>query len=87
MENNGLKIIGSLLLGTAVGAVVGLLTAPESGKKTRKKLDGETQKFLSNINQAVGDSLQTLKSSYQDVVSEVASNAKKHISQGEKKVP
>ncbi|WP_313566481.1 YtxH domain-containing protein [Empedobacter sp.] len=36
--NNATKLLAGLAIGTAIGAVVGLLYAPESGKDTRKKL-------------------------------------------------
>lgn len=36
--NTGQKILLSFLAGVGVGAVAGLLIAPDSGKETRKKL-------------------------------------------------
>jgi gas vesicle protein len=37
-QNNNNKFIGGILIGTAIGAVVGLLTAPRKGRDTRKIL-------------------------------------------------
>ncbi len=37
-DNNNNKFIGAMLIGTAIGAVVGLLTAPRKGRDTRKIL-------------------------------------------------
>ena len=39
--NNATKLLAGLAIGTAVGAVVGLLYAPASGEETRKKLRKE----------------------------------------------
>ena len=40
-DNNNSKFIGGILIGTAIGVVVGLLTAPRKGRDTRK-LVGKT---------------------------------------------
>jgi gas vesicle protein len=37
-DNNNNKFIGGILVGTAIGVVVGLLTAPRKGRDTRKIL-------------------------------------------------
>ncbi len=47
--NTGQKILLSFLAGISVGAVAGLLIAPDSGKETRKKLAKKAGDIKSSI--------------------------------------
>lgn len=44
MNNNG-KILVALAAGIAVGAVVGILFAPDKGSETRRKINEQGKKF------------------------------------------
>lgn len=62
--NNSVKNIFYLAGGIAAGYVVGILTAPKSGKKTRED---------------IGDEINNLKSKVQDISSEVASKISSEV--------
>ncbi len=42
--STALKVAGGILAGAAAGAIAGVLLAPDSGKKTRKKIAVKTKK-------------------------------------------
>lgn len=49
MANTGSTLL-ALITGAAIGAGVGLLYAPESGEKTRKKIKDESKKAQDRLN-------------------------------------
>jgi gas vesicle protein len=48
MNSNG-KVLAALVLGAAVGAVLGILFAPDKGSETRKKINEEGKKMSDTI--------------------------------------
>ena len=53
MKNS--KVLASLLIGAAAGAVLGLLLAPEKGSETRKKISKKTNEFGENVKNKFGE--------------------------------
>ena len=76
MSDNS-KIIVALLAGVAVGAALGLLFAPESGKETRDRL-GKTLKDLGDTIKDLSDEgLDNLSDAVEQVSDNVKSKVKK----------
>ena len=46
-DNNGPNFFTGLLLGSIIGAVLGLLFAPQPGEQTREQLRGKVDEFVS----------------------------------------
>jgi gas vesicle protein len=49
------KFLNGLLMGVAVGALVGVLFAPDKGSKTRKKLRRQSDDLKEKLNSMVDD--------------------------------
>jgi gas vesicle protein len=47
--NNSNKILTSLGAGVLVGAVLGILFAPDKGTETRKKISGQGKKIVDDV--------------------------------------
>lgn len=61
-SNNSAKLIGALIAGAAIGALLGVLFAPDKGSETRKKVKDHAgdlaDKFKDILNTATGDAAQ-----------------------------
>ena len=49
------KFVSGLLMGVAVGALAGILFAPDKGSKTRKKLRRQSDELKEKLNNMVDD--------------------------------
>ena len=63
-ESSALSFVAGMLLGAAVGASLALLTAPQSGRKTRKRLI----RGLSTARDAAGDQWEDMADEVHGVV-------------------
>ena len=80
-----MKALPGILVGLAVGAVVGLLLAPESGKKTRRRISSESDSFFKDLQDQLQSGLENIKNQYNDYVDSASSKAHDVIGQAKRK--
>lgn len=80
-----MKSLPGILVGLAVGAVVGLLLAPESGKKTRKRISSESDSFFKDLQNQLQTGLENIKSQYNDYVDTAASKTQDAVKQAKRR--
>jgi gas vesicle protein len=59
--NNTTKIIGAILVGAAVGVVIGMLMAPDKGSETRKKLADDANDMAHGAEEEIKEVIDTIK--------------------------
>jgi gas vesicle protein len=77
-ENNGDQLVGfvaGLMLGAAIGATAALLSAPQSGRRTRKRIG----KAAVGIKKSTGDRWDEVSEDVRTRVDEVLSGARKRL--------
>ena len=73
------KVLLGAFSGVAIGAVVGVLLAPEKGSDTRKKISKKGQDLADDVKNQVDG----LKGKYNDLVDNVASRVDAFANKGE----
>ncbi len=61
------KILLGALAGVAVGAVLGILLAPDKGSVTRKKIMGKADDLGDDIKEKITDSIKNISEDFQNV--------------------
>lgn len=72
MENETKKIIGALLIGTAVGAAIGILFAPAKGSETRKAIGKKSEDISDAIKEKISELLESIKGESDSVKEKIA---------------
>ncbi|QHV94053.1 YtxH domain-containing protein [Spirosoma endbachense] len=80
-----MKSLPGILVGLAVGAIVGVLLAPESGKKTRKRISSESDSFFKDLQDQLQSGLDNIRSQYNDYVDSAVTKTQDAVSQVKKK--
>lgn len=81
-SNNTGKLIGSLLLGAAIGGALGILFAPHKGSVTRNKIAGKSEDLTDAIKEKFDDFMDEIKrdvESAKDKASDFMENGKARI--------
>ena len=80
------KMIGGFLAGAAIGVAAGLLMAPYSGAKARRKLVRGSMKVKKNVVDYVENSLEGIRSQFNDKIDQVAKRGKEAFNHAAEKV-
>lgn len=76
------KVISGVIGGIAIGAILGILFAPSSGKKTRKKIADKSKALKDNAKGDFDKLIQKIDEKYQSV----SENANKFLHEGKSKI-
>jgi len=79
---NAKNLIGGFIVGAALGAAAGLLLAPASGEKTRRRLAKGSMKVKKNVVDYVETSIDGLRSQINKRIDQVSSKAKEAFNNG-----
>jgi len=66
-SNNTGKLIGALLVGAAIGGVLGILFAPDKGSETRKKILSNSEDLTDDMKEKFNDFLDEVKKEVETV--------------------
>lgn len=83
---NARNLIGGLLAGAAIGIAAGLLMAPYSGAKARRKLIRGSQKIKRNVVDYVENSMEGLRDQVNEKIDKIAKRTKESFNHAAEKV-
>lgn len=66
-SNNTGKLIGALLVGAAVGGILGVLFAPGKGSDTRQKLAAKGEGLTDTVKEKLNDLLESVRNEVKTV--------------------
>lgn len=65
------KVLIGLLAGAAVGALLGVLFAPDKGSVTRKNISSKGQELADDLTEKLDDFIDAVKEKFEEVIEEV----------------
>lgn len=79
---NAKNLIGGLIVGAALGVAAGLLLAPASGEKTRRKLVKGSMRVKKNVVEYVEGSIESLRAQLNKKIDMVTGKVKETVNNG-----
>lgn len=80
-----MKSLPGILIGLAAGAVLGLLLAPQSGKKTRRRINHDSESFFKNLQDQLQEGLESIKGQYNDMVDTTSTRTQDAIKEAKRR--
>lgn len=77
--------LSGIIVGALAGVAAGILLAPESGDKTRKKLAADGNKIKGDLEGSLNKSIDTFLDTISQAVDEYSKQSKKSLKQAKKK--
>ena len=71
MSSQGKDFIKGIILGGAIGAVIGILYAPKSGREARKKIMRKTDDLLATAKEEYKKALERSKKTYESALKRI----------------
>ncbi len=84
--DNKKELIGGMIAGAAIGLAVGILLAPEPGKKTRKRIADSSGKVKDDLMSSVNESIELLKTQFNAKIDQLTRGGKEAVDYANKKV-
>jgi gas vesicle protein len=79
---NAKNLIGGFITGAAIGVAAGLLLAPSSGEKTRRRLVKGSLKAKKDVIDYVESSIEGLRAQFNRKIDQVTGRAKETVNHG-----
>ena len=80
-----MKSLSGIIVGALAGVAVGILMAPESGEKTRKKLAEDSEKVKADLEDSLGKSVDNFLNTVSQAIDEYSKESKRTVKKAKKK--
>lgn len=83
---NSKEFFSTLFIGVGIGLIAGVLTAPDSGSETLKKLSNAVKDKYKQLKGSAEDLVDNLESEGKNLIDKGSNSAKNYLKEGEEKL-